>query len=127
MPNSMEKKIISYILIIAVILIIVVLSQMPFFGQWGKRATSKITEPVQNYLTKGSSWVSGSIVPTISGEVQKRGEMIKNEVNQEKQKVSENILQKVGNYFSGITNSIVHPGSPQNCQPTTSTKTQTSP
>ena len=58
------------------------------------------------------------IYPKISGEVQKRGDRIKNEVSQEKQKVSENIGQKISNYFSGVTESILHPGTPQNCQPT---------
>ena len=45
---------------------------------------------------------------------------LQNEVNQEKQKVSENILDKIKNYFSGVTNNVLHPG--QQAAPSTSNK-----
>lgn len=109
-----QKGFVKYILIIAVILAAAVLSQQPFVKQWGQKAVSKAPAPVQTYLTKGSTWVNGQVLPKIGGEVQKRGEMIKNEVSQEKEKISENILEKVKNYFTGIENSIIHPGT---CQP----------
>lgn len=115
----MEQRVfIKYIIIIAVILVAVILSQQPFLRQWGQKVASKAPAPVQTYLTKGSSWASGSVLQKIGGEVAKRGDMIKNEVTQEKQKVSENILEKIKNYFSGVENSVIHPGEPQNCQPT---------
>ncbi|MCX6721484.1 MAG: hypothetical protein NT026_02710 [Candidatus Staskawiczbacteria bacterium] len=113
----MHQRILKYVIIMAIILFVVVLSQQPYFKQWGKGLVDKVTNPAQTYMTKGSSWAKDTVLPEISGEVQKRGDIIKQEVAQEKQKVSENIGEKISNYFSGVANSILHPGAPQNCQP----------
>jgi hypothetical protein len=112
-----EKGFIKYIVIIIVILAIVFLSQQAISRGFGNNLISDATSQAQAYLAKGANWASSQIFPKISGEVQKRGEIIKNEVNQEKQKVSDNIGKKIENYFSGVANSIAHPGTPQNCQP----------
>ena len=61
----------------------------------GKTLISDATNQAKAYMAKGSNWAMSKIYPKISGEVQKRGGMIKNEVNQEKQKVSENIGKKL--------------------------------
>lgn len=111
-----EKGFIQYIVIIAVILALVFLSQKLFSHSNESTFITKATDQVKAYLATGSNWAMSKIYPTISGEVQKRGDMIKNEVNQEKNKVSENIGQKISNYFSGVTDSVLHPGTPQNCQ-----------
>ncbi len=122
----MNKGFIKYIIIIAVILIAVFVSQSAYFKQWSQNAFKKAVQPAGS-LMKGASWPGGKIASQISGEVQKRGQIIQNEVSQEKKNVSENILQRTENYFSGIANSIFHPGIPQNCQPsqTVQLKTQT--
>lgn len=112
-----RRSIIKYIIIIAIILMIAVLSQQPYFRAIGESLVNKITGPAETYMTKGSGWVKDSVLPTVGGEVQKRGDLIKQEVAQEKEKISENILEKAKNYFSGIADSILHPGTPQNCQP----------
>lgn len=113
MPEGFTK----YVVIIVIILLVVVLSQQAFLRQWGKNLSAQITNPVQATLTKGANWVQDKALPTISGEAQKRGDEIKNEINQGKEKISENILEKTKNYISGITNSILHPGSTPACQP----------
>ena len=112
-----EKGFIKYIVIIIVILAVVFLSQQAYSRGVGKTLISAATNQVGSFLAKGSDWATATIFPKINGEVQKRGDMIKNEVTQEKNKVSENIGQKISNYVSGISNSILHPGTPQNCQP----------
>jgi len=109
-----EKGFIKYIVIIAVILIVVFFSQQAYFKGIGKNASSKGSGVVQDYLTKGSNWVKDSVYPKISGEVQKRGDIIKNEIQIEKQKVSESIGEKLKNYFSGVADSILHPGQNNN-------------
>lgn len=59
-----------------------------------------------------------SSIPQKTAEsVKSGGEAVANGINNVKEKVSENVLQKVENYISGIGNSILHPGTPQNCQP----------
>jgi len=113
----MPKKIIFSIIGIIIVLAIVFLSQQAYSGGFGKTLISDATNQAASYVAKGSDWAMSQIYPKISGEVQKRGDMIKNEVNQEKQKVSENIGEKISNYFTGISDSILHPETPQNCQP----------
>ena len=119
-----EKGFIKYIVIIAVILVLVFLSQQAYTKATGKTLISAAMDQVGSYTTKGSNWIMSNIYPKITGEVQKRGEIIQNEVNQEKEKVSENIGKKIQNYFSGVTNSILHPGQETNC-PTTAVQTPT--
>ena len=106
----MRKGIIKYIIIIAVILIVVFLSQQAYSRGIGKALISAAANQASAYMAEGSSWVMSNIYPKISGEVQNRGAIIQNEVNQEKQKVSENIGTKIENYFSGVANSVLHPG-----------------
>jgi len=119
-----EKGFIKYIVIIIVILVIVFLSQQAYTKATGKTLISAAMNQVDAYATKGSAWVMSNVYPKITGEVQKRGAIIQNEVNQEKQKVSENIGQKIQNYFSGVTNSILHPGQTNTC-PTPAATTST--
>lgn len=122
----MQKKFIFSIIIIIVLLVVVFLSQQAYSGGIGKTFLSVATNQAGAYLAKGSNWVTSSIYPKISslparaGEaIQKRGDIVQNEVNQQKQNlidtISKDIGTKVENYFSGVTNSIIHPGSPQNC------------
>ena len=124
----MEKGYIKYIVIIVIILIVVFLSQQTYFREMGKNLASKASAPIQAYLAKGSTVVKDGVLSKINGEVANGGALIQNQINQEKQKVSDSIATKIGNYFSGIENSVVHPGTPQNCQPTqTSSASQPNP
>ena len=115
-----KKTFIKYIIIIIFILLIAFLSQQIYFWGTGKTLISEATNYASAYLAKGSNWVASKIYPKISEvseAAQKRGDIIQTEVNQEKQKISENIGEKISNYFSGVANSVLHPGTPQNCQP----------
>ena len=105
-----EKGFIQYIVIVAVILGAVFLSQQANIREIGKNLASKASGAVGGYWAKGSNWATNEVYSKVNKEVQKRGEIIKNEVSSEKEKISENILQKAGDYFSGIADSIVHPG-----------------
>lgn len=71
---------------------------------------NEMLDQTQNYLAKGSGWVMDKAFPNIVGEAQKRGEMIAEGVEEQKEKVSESILEKAKNYFSGISDAIFHPG-----------------
>lgn len=116
------KTSIKYISIIIIILVVVFLSQQAFFKGTEKTFISNAGDQIKTYLSKGSDWVASNVYPKISGEVQKRGDAIKEEINQEKQKVSESIGEKIKNYFSGISDSVFNPGKlkqnqNQNCPP----------
>jgi hypothetical protein len=102
----MDKKIIFYTILIITILVLVFLGQQAYSRAIGKTLISAATDKASEYMSEGSNWVMSNIYPKISAQVQKRGEMIKTEVNQTKQKVTEDIPKKIENYFSGIANSI---------------------
>lgn len=103
----MDKKIIiKYIVIIAVILIVIFLSQQAYSRSIGKTFIYAAANQAASYLAKGTSWAASNIMPKINGEVQSRGVILQNAANQETKKVSENIGTQIGNYFSGIANSI---------------------
>ena len=117
----MEKKIIFSIIGIIVVAAVVFLSQQAYFRGIGKNIFLQGANVAQDYLTKGSNWAKDSVYPKISGEVQKRGDIIKNEINAEKEKISETIGEKIKSYFSGVADSIFHPGKAkqnQACPPT---------
>jgi hypothetical protein len=114
---------IKYFFIIIVILAIVFLSQQSYSKEFGKNWAIKASESVSGYWAKGASWATEHVYSKASEEVQNRGEVIKSEINNEKEKVSENISEKIKNYFSGVVDSVIHPtakeenANTQNCQP----------
>ena len=111
-----QRGFIKYFVIITVILVAVFLSQQAYSRGVGKTLISDATDQAKTYLAKGSDWAMSNVYPKISGEVAKRGDVIKDEVNQEKNKVSKNFGEKILDYFSGVADSVLHPGTPQNCQ-----------
>jgi len=104
-----EKGFIKYIVIVLVILAAVFLSQQSYSRGFGKELFSKASEGVYGYWAKGSNWVTDKMYSKVNEEVQKRGEIIKEEIASEKEKVSEDIGGKIKNYFSGIADSVIHP------------------
>jgi hypothetical protein len=114
--SPQQQLSLKYFSIIIIILAIVFFSRQLYSEEAGRALISAATSKAAAYIAKGSNWAMSSIYPKISGEVQKRGDIIKTEVSKEKQKVSEDIGKKIGNYFSGVANSILHPGENNNCQ-----------
>lgn len=111
----MDKRIIFCIIAIIIVLAIAFLSQKAYLKSTENTFVSGIADQAASYLAKGANWALSNTYSKISGEVTKRGEAIQNEVNKEKEKISGNILDTTKNYFSGIVNSIVNPGSSNNC------------
>jgi hypothetical protein len=106
-----QEGFIKYIVIIIVILIVAFLSQQSYFKGYGKSFSETASGTFMGYWAKGSDWVRANIYPKIGFEVEKRGEIITNEVNQQKEKISESVGEKIKNYFSGIVDSVFHPSS----------------
>ena len=111
----MENGFIKYIVIIVVILAIVFLSQKMMLPGNVKSFISAGQSQAGKYVSDGYNWAKNAVLSTINGEVQKGGEAINNEINQQKENVSQSVGEKLKNYFTGIENSIIHPGTPQNC------------
>lgn len=122
----LERGFIKYIVIIGVIIILIILGQQAYFKAIGKNTISKTSGVINDYLAKGANWVSEKVFPKITGEVEKRGDMIKEGISAEKEKVVESAGEKIKNYFSGVVDNIIHPAeknstNTQNCQPATAT------
>ncbi len=86
----------QYILIMAVILAVIFLSQQPYFSGIGK-----------NIYNQAESWVMTNIYPRVVSEVEKRGEEVRGEevreeVSRQKDNLMKNVWQKIKKYFSNI-------------------------
>ena len=117
------KVIIIYVVIIIVILAVVFFSQQPSLKEFGKNlfSLSQGYNKTGEYMANGSNWVKDNILSKIGGEVQKRGDMAKEGITEQKEKISESVGEKIKNYFSGIVDSVFHPG--ENTTPAESSKT----
>lgn len=111
----MEKRIIFSIGAIIIILGVVFLSQQAKSRVAGETFISDAANQGKAYLADGAKWASGNVVPKITGGVQAKGETIKTAAVQQQKNISQNLGQQISNYFSGVANSILHPGIPQNC------------
>ena len=111
-----ERGFIQYIVIIGIILAVVFLSQQAYFRGIGKNIYEKIDAQVGSYWSDANDWIKANIYPRVSSEVTKRGEAIKSEVNQEKEKISESLGEKIKNYFSGVVDSVFNPEKNDNSQ-----------
>lgn len=101
-----EKGFIQYITIIIIILVIVFLSQQPYFRGYGKNISREVEALVGSYWLKTAEWTKINIYPKIGGEVAKRGEALKEEVaekiTEQKNNFVKNIWNKFKNYFANI-------------------------
>lgn len=97
-----ENGFIKNIVIIIVILVIVFLSQQPNFMEYGKNAFNWVGSQVGFYWSKLSNWAATSIYPKVVGEATKRGEAIKEGINNEKNNLAQNVWEKIKNYFADI-------------------------
>lgn len=115
----MNKRIIIYIIAIIIILVAIFFSQQAVSSKVGKNLISGATAQTSAIMAKGSNLGISSAYSKISESIQSGGEMIINEINQAQQKISDT-QKNISNYFSGISNSILHPGENNNCAvPTT--------
>lgn len=89
------------IIIIAVILIVVFLSQQSSFEQYGGNLYILGTEKVGEYWLKGSDWFKTSVYPKASGGAETGKEIIEKEIVKQKDAAAKNIWEKIKNYFAG--------------------------
>lgn len=97
-----ERGFIKNIVIIIIILVIVFFSQQPDFREYGKNLYDRAATQGRGWWQGAYSYAEQNILPKIGGEVEKRKEIIQEELQQEKNKISENIWQKIKNYFANI-------------------------
>ncbi len=112
----MKKRLVVYIVIVFVILAAIFLSRQPAVSELGEALFLPVANMAQDYLKKGSNWVNDTVYSKIGGEVEKRGDMIQEGINAEKEKVSQTIGEKIKEYFSGVVDSVFNPGKVQQAQ-----------
>lgn len=99
---DMKKGFIKNVLAVIVVLVIVFLSQQPNFREYGKDLYDQAVAQGQSWWHGAYSYVEQNVFSKIGGEVEKKKEAIQEELQQEKNKISENIWQKIKNYFADI-------------------------
>ncbi|OGZ70185.1 MAG: hypothetical protein A2904_02405 [Candidatus Staskawiczbacteria bacterium RIFCSPLOWO2_01_FULL_33_9] len=93
-----ERGFVKNIVIIIMLLIVVFLSQQPYFNEVGKKLYSQGEVQVKMY------WEG--IYPRVSGEVEQKGAIIQQEINKQKDNISQNIWQNIKNYFGNIFSKV---------------------
>lgn len=95
------------IILIILILVIVFLSQEPFFQAAGKDIIyGKVGNTVGVYYLKAEDFVKKEVISRIKGEVEKRENIAKEEIGKETEKISGNVLQRIKDYFLSLFNKV---------------------
>ena len=98
----MRQKVFSKnIIIIGIILTAVFLSRQPYFIQKGSFWIARGQQIGAEYQQKLSDWFKAGIYPSLSSEAEKRGGMLAEEAQKQKDNVLKRIWNKIRNYFSG--------------------------
>lgn len=96
----MKVSFIKYIVLIAVVLILVFMSQQPYFSGIGKNTYIKETiKQVNIYWNKTTDWLMTKVYPKAGREVAERGELAKREIEKQKKNILQNIWETIENYF----------------------------
>ena len=90
----MYKGFVKNIIIIIVLLVLVFLSQQPYFSEIGKKLFFQAEGQVKTY------W--NNVYPGVSGEVEQKSTFIQQEINKQKNNIMQNTWEKIKNYFANI-------------------------
>jgi|GEM_PF-3862752 len=105
---------IKNLIIIIAIIGIVFLSQQPKFAVLGQNAYTWVEKKADPYTSKINDVLEDKIYPVVGGEVDKRKEIINQEINTQietqKEKISETLAEKIKNYLTNVVGSIFFPG-----------------
>ncbi len=94
----MNRGFIKNILAIAVLLTVVFFSQQPYLRDSGRSLYSQCNQ----YLAKARDWVYVTIYPKVRSEAEKRGEVVSQEFEKQKNNFFQDIWEKIKNYFAKI-------------------------
>ncbi|KKP41801.1 MAG: hypothetical protein UR31_C0023G0005 [Parcubacteria group bacterium GW2011_GWA2_33_14] len=95
-----EKGFIQNIIIIIILLIVIFLSQQPHFRPAGEKAYSQMKKQGELYGVKFNSWFNAHVYPKVSGQVASGGEVIKKEIENQKNNIAKNSWEKIKNYLA---------------------------
>jgi len=95
-----NRGFIQYIVLIAVVLGVVFLSQQPFLHPYEKKAYAVVSEQANLYWTKASLWFTASIYPRVAQEVANRGEPLQSAVVEQKNNLAQSVWENIKNFFA---------------------------
>lgn len=88
------------IIIVAIILAVVFMSQRSDFRQFGEKLYSQAAEQINNYTPKLSSWFMANVYPKVGGGAERGKEVIEKEFIGQKDNAAKNIWEKFKNYLA---------------------------
>ena len=95
-----ERGFIQYIVLIAFVLGIAFLSQQPLFKPYGKNLYNQASIQASLYWSKANNWVTASLYPKATQEVQNRGEPLQEAIIDQKNNFAQNVWENIKNYFA---------------------------
>lgn len=95
-----SKGSIQNIVIIAVILVAVFLSQQLYFKVVGESIYAEASKRGVEYWSKAKGWFGVSIYPRVSGEVGGIQSTVAKGITEQKNNLAQNIWEKIKNYFA---------------------------
>ncbi len=87
------------IILIGFIILIVVLSQQPYFKKWGRIIYQKITQWVMIFWQKTIDFIKKHILTKFISETEKRQQIAKEELKEQLKKLVTNVWDRVKNYI----------------------------
>lgn len=96
----------KYIVILLLIFAIIVLGQQAYFQGIGKLAYQKITGWGSAVWQTCKTLFEKHILGKVTSEIEKRQDIVKQEIKDQTKEVGQDIWSKIKNYFGGIFNSI---------------------
>lgn len=95
-----QKGFVQNIVIIAVVLVVVFLSQQPYFRPAGEKAYSQMKKQGESYGVQFNSWFNTNVYPKVGGQVASGGEVIKKEIETQKNNIAKNTWEKIKSYLA---------------------------
>jgi hypothetical protein len=96
------------LIIILIILGVVFIGQQYFSKEPGDSLFAKTANTTKGFWSTAEDWFKTNVYPRVSQEAQNRGEEIKNELQNQKEKISESVGEKIKNYFTNVVDSVLN-------------------
>ncbi|MDO8739971.1 MAG: hypothetical protein Q7J54_00160 [Candidatus Woesearchaeota archaeon] len=87
-------------------MLVVFLSQQPYFKKYGNDLYLKAKPRIEVYLTKATDWIKNNVYPRVSGEVEQKSAVIQQEINKQKNNIMQNTWEKIKDYFANIFSKV---------------------
>jgi len=97
-----EKGFAVNIVIIIVLVVIVFLSQQPYFRKYGENFYLQAKTQVMSYWAQATDWFMNNVYSRVSGGVEQKKAEIQEEVAKQKNNIVQNVWEKIKNYFADI-------------------------